>query len=104
MPIARLNGITSTRNLITIDPNTAVATFVGDRGVESFSALAFDGPGILYGSTGDNANDYDPYNLFTISTTTATPMQLCEFNVLECCPSLAFHPGENEMCFANQWR
>ncbi len=59
-----------TRVLATIDPETGVAQQIGDTG-DKFSSIAFDSDGILYGITGDGADN--PETLFTLSLDDATP-------------------------------
>lgn len=57
------------RHLVTIDPNTGVATDIGDLG-RAFSSLAFRSNGTLYGVTGDGSAS-DPETLFTINPANA---------------------------------
>jgi hypothetical protein len=65
--IVRLTG-PSSRKLVTIDPNTAVCTLIGDLGAK-FASLAFNANGTLYGVTGQGAA---PANtLYTINTANA---------------------------------
>ena len=58
----------STRELVRIDAGTGVATSIGDTG-DSFSGLAFDNLGTLYGITGDGAAIDE--TLFTFDLTDA---------------------------------
>ncbi len=57
------------RELVTINPDTIVATGRGNTG-RFFSAMAFDSRGILYGLTGDG--DSTPESVFRINTNDAT--------------------------------
>ena len=67
--ILRLDGAGSSRELVTIDPSTGVATSIGNTG-DAFASLAFDDMGRLFGVTGDGATT--PESLFTLSQTDAT--------------------------------
>ncbi len=80
------------RELVTIIPDTGVATSIGDTG-DRFSALAFNGAGVLYAVTGDGAGV--PETLYTLSLVTATPtfvMTLGNGNEGE---ALAFNPDDD---------
>ncbi len=67
--ILKLQG-QSGRELVTIDPDTGVATDIGDTG-DLFAGLAFDLLGVLYGVTGDGAGV--PETLYTLNKLTAVP-------------------------------
>jgi hypothetical protein len=57
------------RRLVTIDPNTGVATSIGDTG-DRFAGLAFASNGTLYGVTGDGA--IVPETLYTLNKINAS--------------------------------
>jgi hypothetical protein len=63
--LLRLGGQTG-RELVTIDPDTGIATSIGNTGM-NFAGLAFDASGTLYGVTGSRDNV-----LYTIDTTDAS--------------------------------
>lgn len=79
------------RELVTINPNTGVATSVGNTG-DLFAGLAFDNAGTLYGVTGDGAGV--PERLYTLSTVNASKVlkgQLGHGNDGE---TIAFNPDD----------
>jgi hypothetical protein len=60
------------RELVTIDPATGAATFVGNTGGK-FATLAFDSGGTLYAATGSGAGPpVTPNTLYTLSLIDAT--------------------------------
>jgi hypothetical protein len=77
--ILKLLGV-STRELVTLDPDTGVATSVGDTG-DQFATITFASDGTLYGITGDGAAV--PQTLYTLSTVDATPTFLASFGAPE---------------------
>jgi len=65
------------RELVTINPNTGVATSIGDTG-RFFAAIAFDETGKLYGVTGNMDVIDDSFEtLFEISLTDASTSFIC---------------------------
>jgi hypothetical protein len=64
-PAGNLYGISET-SLYSIDPNTAVTTYVGPLGVASPSALDFRQDGMLFMATSNNSSP----GLYTINTST----------------------------------
>jgi uncharacterized repeat protein (TIGR01451 family) len=63
---------TASRELVTIDPMTGLATSVGNTG-DRFSAIDFDHEGTLYAVSGAGAVNVTPEALYTLSTADATP-------------------------------
>jgi hypothetical protein len=84
-----------TRELVTLDPETGIATSVGNTG-DSFAAITFDGNGTLYGMTGDGAAA--PQSLYSLSKADATKTLLIGFGTPEEEVTdgevLAFNPGD----------
>jgi hypothetical protein len=74
--LLKLLGQPLTRELATLDPDTGVATSVGDTG-DKFAAITFASDGTLYGMTGDGAAD--PQTLYTLNTGTAEATPLGSF-------------------------
>lgn len=68
--LLRINNLGTTRQLVTINPSTGVATSVGNTG-DNFAALAFNSSGTLFGLTGDGAAA--PDSLFTLNKSTGAP-------------------------------
>lgn len=66
--VLKLEGSTTQRELVRINPSTGLATTIGNTG-DNFSALAFSSNGTLYGVTGDGGTITE--TLFTISLTNA---------------------------------
>jgi hypothetical protein len=67
-----------TRELVTVDPMTGVATLIGNTG-GAFAGLAFNGP-VLYGVTGDElppSAAVPSESLFTLSTSDASATLVC---------------------------
>jgi hypothetical protein len=92
--ILKLLGV-STRELVTLDPDTGVATSVGNTG-DKFAAITFASDGTLYGMTGDGAAV--PQALYTLSTVDAAPTFLTSFGAPEegvtDGEALAFNPAD----------
>lgn len=67
------------KQLVTIDPETGVATAIGDS-VGAFEGLAFTADGILYAVTGDEegATIEDRETIFTLDKTDGTAAQVLE--------------------------
>jgi hypothetical protein len=92
--ILKLLGV-PTRELATLDPDTGVATSVGNTG-DKFATIAFASDGTLYGITGDGAAE--PQKLYTLSKVDATPTFVANFGVPEegvtDGEALAFNPDD----------
>ena len=81
------------RELVTINPDTGVATSVGNTG-DRFTGLAFDGAGTLFGVTGNGADI--PESLFTLRTSDATPTLV--LRMPQCYgESIGFNPDDAQM-------
>ena len=78
--LLKLLGGMPARELATLDPDTGVATSVGDTG-EAFAAITVASDGTLYGITGDGAAV--PQALYTLSKVDATPTFLTSFGAAE---------------------
>jgi len=74
------------RHLATIDPQTGIATLVGDTGVSKIASLTFN-PGTLYSV--DLGNEY----LSTISTADGSVTNLCELDFFDG-TGLTFNPND----------
>ena len=79
---------------MTTVPGSTLARFSTNTG-DRFSALAFDGTGVLYGLTGNGANL--PRQLFTLDQTDGTPTPFLDLSVV--IPAfegvaLAYHPED----------
>ena len=80
------------RRLVTIDPLTGIATFLGGTG-DRFAELAFDAAGTLYGVTGTSTDTLSPSTLYMLNTTDATPtLFLTLGNGLRGGESIAYNP------------
>ena len=74
--LLKASGFSGFRALVTIDPNTRVATLVGDGNTgDRFADIAFKPDGTLLGVTGDGADT--PETLFTLDKTNASSLLLC---------------------------
>ena len=84
----RLSG-QSSRELVTIDPATGIATSIGNTG-DRFSSLAFDSAGTLYGMTGNGGNPRE--TLYILSTADATRTFLLDLQQNLGGMAMAFNP------------
>lgn len=84
-------GTPSPRVLATIDPESGVATAVGNTG-GAFAGIAFDSTGTLYGVTGDGAST--PETLFTLSKTDGTPTFVQTLGNGDDGEAIAFNPND----------
>jgi|GEM_PF-1078312 len=80
------------RELVTINPDTGVATAVGDTG-DRFSGLAFNGAGVLYAVTGDGAGV--PETLYTLSLVNGSPTFVMTLGNGNDGEALAFNPDDD---------
>lgn len=87
-----------TRQLVTIDPSTGIATNVGDTG-DNFAGLAFDSAGTLYGVTGDGA--ITPSTLFTIDKTSAATSLFLPLGNGTDGEAIAFNPDDGLLYHAS---
>ena len=83
----------SGRELVTIDPDTGVATSRGNTG-DRFSAIAFD-RGTLFGVTGDGAGLAE--TLYRISTSDASAKVFCSLGTGDDGEALAFNPSDGTL-------
>ena len=88
----------SGRRLNTLDPVTGVATDVGALG-DSFSGIAFDAWGQLYGVTGDGASTSE--TLFTINKATAGTAVFLTLGNGNDGETIAFNPDDGLMYHAS---
>lgn len=80
------------RELVTINPDTGVATAVGDTG-DRFAGLAFNGAGVLYAVTGDGAGV--PETLYKLSLVNGAPTFVMTLGNGNDGEALAFNPDDN---------
>lgn len=91
--VLRTNVSGNTRRLVIIDPDTGNGTILGDLD-DSFSAIAFDAGGSLYGLTGDGASV--PCSLYEINKTDATTTFIATLAEVDWSgEALAFNPGDD---------
>ncbi len=84
---------------MTVDPNTGVATSVGDTGT-GFAGIAFNGDGsLLYGVTGDGGSPSE--TLFSLSQLDATPTLLCALGNGSDGETLGFNPDNGTLYHAS---
>jgi hypothetical protein len=81
------------RELVTIDPNTGVATDIGNTG-DAFAGLAFNAAGTLYGVTGDGAILLAPETLYTLDTGNAAPTFVRTLGNGDAGETIAFNPND----------
>lgn len=86
------------RHLATIDPQTGVATLVGDTGLFKIATLTFN-PGTLF------TVNLDDFTLSTISTGNGAVTNLCVLDVINTGAdgsSLAFNPDDGHIYYATE--
>src|SRR5262245_11272907 len=85
------------RQLVIINPNTGVATNVGNTG-DRFAGLAFNSSGTLYAVTGDKKNaagvGLPAETLFTLNTSNAAPTQVLVLARGNDGEAIAFNPND----------
>ena len=89
----------SFRELVTIDPNTGVATSFGTTDERGMAGIAFDAAGTLYGVTGDGGDT--PETLFTISTVDATTTIFLTLGAGDDGETIGFNPDDGRMYHAS---
>src|SRR5262249_8465041 len=85
-----------TRELVTINPATGVASSVGNTG-DRFAGLAFNSNGTLYAVIGDKKDSVEglpPETLFTLNTFTAAPTQVLVLGRGNDGEALGFNPND----------
>jgi hypothetical protein len=91
-----LDGQTG-RQLVIINPNTGVATSIGDTG-DQFAGLAFNSSGTLYAVVGDKRNSagggLPPETLFTLNTSNAVPTQVLVLGRGNDGEAIGFNPND----------
>ena len=86
------------RTLVTVNPETGVATIIGSMG-DAFAGIAFSSLGILFGVTGDGADDDE--TLFTLSKSDGSATRLCELGNGSDGESLAFNSDDGTLYHAS---
>ena len=81
------------RELVTIEPNSGVATDIGNTG-DAFAGLAFNAAGTLYGVTGDGAINLVPETLYTLNPVNATPTFVITLGNGDAGETIAFNPND----------
>jgi len=81
------------RHLVTIDPQTGIATLVGDTGVGKIASLTFN-PGTLF------SVNLDDETLSTISTVDGSVTNLCDLFFNSDGSALAFNPDDGLLYYA----
>jgi len=79
------------RELVTIDPETGVATSIGNTG-SRFAGIAFDASGNLFGVTGDGG--LPPETLATLSKTDGSATFVCSLGLGGDGENIAFNPTD----------
>jgi hypothetical protein len=95
---AILNLVGGAKVLVTLDPETGVATLVGDPG-DKFAGLAFDSSGTLYGVTGDGAATAE--TLFTLDQSDASATFFLALGNGSDGESLGFNPDDGLLYHAS---
>ncbi|MBV1878796.1 MAG: hypothetical protein KUG79_14235 [Pseudomonadales bacterium] len=88
--ILKLQG-QSTRELVTIDPVTGIATSIGDTGLK-IAGLTFDASGQLFGVTGDGATPAE--TLFKLNKTNASTSLFLTLGAGEDGEAIAYNPTD----------
>jgi len=91
--LLRIDG-QSGRELVTIDPNTGVATSIGNTGLE-LEGLAFDSTGALFGVT-DRAAPLTE-RIFTINITDGSTAELTTMDQEDIGEAIAFHDDDETL-------
>jgi len=82
------------RTLVTVNPETGVATIIGSMG-DAFAGIAFSSLGILFGVTGDGAVDDE--TLFFLSTSDGSATRLCKLGNGSSGEELAFNSDDGRL-------
>jgi hypothetical protein len=100
--LLKLDGQTG-RQLVTINPNTGVATSIGDTG-DRFAGLAFNSSGTLFAVIGDrkdSAVGLPPETLFTLNTSNAAPTQVLVLGHGNDGEAIGFNPSDGLLYHAS---
>ncbi|MBN1476523.1 DUF11 domain-containing protein [Candidatus Sumerlaeota bacterium] len=87
---------TASRELVTIDPVTGLATSIGSTG-DRFSSIDFDFDGTLYAVSGNGADNVTPEALYTLSTVDATSTYLTDGISGGGSQNIAYNPDDRLM-------
>jgi hypothetical protein len=81
------------RRLVTLDPDTGVATLIGATGGLAWAGITFAQDGTLYGVTGQGSPN--PETLFTLDPDTGTPTLVVALGNGNDGEAIAYNPADN---------
>lgn len=96
--LLKVSGDSDDRELVTVDPETGVATSIGSTG-DRFAGLAFDSSGTLYGVTGDGAATSE--SIFTLDTADASSTFLVALGIGDDGEAIAFNRVDGRLYHAS---